>query len=258
VSSDANILTDAVARNAALVLSLPSAGMLRHHKSRFLRGQEGGIWVQGVPEDGGLVQQLITEQRPVGVALRCGEMKVMFATTLIGYDPRYVLQGDAVTEALLLKAPDELKVTQRRSNYRVRTITNSSLQVQIWRLPAHMGLQQVPTSHQQLQCRLRDLSATGAGFIMQPKQPPKLVLDERLRIELASSEPSLLEGPLLIEGRVRFLCDQPPENEWRLGVEFSGLQSTLEGRTTADALARLVSRLQRDELRRSRGAGQAA
>ena len=34
-----DMLLDAIARNSGIVLSLPSAGMLRHHKSRFLVGE---------------------------------------------------------------------------------------------------------------------------------------------------------------------------------------------------------------------------
>jgi len=37
------ILRQAIARNLGAVLSLPSAGMLRHCKSRFLSELDGGI-----------------------------------------------------------------------------------------------------------------------------------------------------------------------------------------------------------------------
>ena len=42
---NAEILLNAVERNTAIVLSLPSAGMLRNHKSRLLCQMEGGILI---------------------------------------------------------------------------------------------------------------------------------------------------------------------------------------------------------------------
>ena len=41
----------AIVRNAAVVLSLPSAGLLRHHKSRFLAETDEGFWVESVPAE---------------------------------------------------------------------------------------------------------------------------------------------------------------------------------------------------------------
>ena len=64
------ILTDAIARNSALVLSLPSAGMLRHHKSRFLAEDEGGFWIEAMPGDEALVTELINTQTSVGISFR--------------------------------------------------------------------------------------------------------------------------------------------------------------------------------------------
>jgi len=43
-------LKDAIARNCGAVLSLPSAGMIRHHKTRFLAEAENGFWIEGAPE----------------------------------------------------------------------------------------------------------------------------------------------------------------------------------------------------------------
>jgi len=44
--SDNQILGEAIERNSPLVLSLPSAGMLHHHRSRFLGPAEEGFWIE--------------------------------------------------------------------------------------------------------------------------------------------------------------------------------------------------------------------
>ena len=49
--------------NARLVLSLPSAGLLRHHKSRFLAIAADGIWIECPPDDRALIDDLIDLSR---------------------------------------------------------------------------------------------------------------------------------------------------------------------------------------------------
>ena len=55
---DANldILLDAITRGVSAVLSLPSAGILRHHKSRFLGEDQNGFWMEMVPGERPLIE----------------------------------------------------------------------------------------------------------------------------------------------------------------------------------------------------------
>src|SRR3954471_12950393 len=113
-------LDDAVARNSAIVLSLPSAGMLRHHKSRFLVGIPEGIWVEGAPADRVLIDELIARQLPAGISFKIGVNKRSFVSLILRRETEYRINADTVVEALLLKRPDAVKMVQRRSDYRVR------------------------------------------------------------------------------------------------------------------------------------------
>ena len=53
IATGISVLEAAVARNSGIVLSLPSAGMLRHLKSRFLGDAPEGIWLESAPRRGG-------------------------------------------------------------------------------------------------------------------------------------------------------------------------------------------------------------
>src|SRR3954447_1041141 len=75
-------LLDAIARNAGAVLSLPSAGMLRHHKSRFLSESAGGFWVESAPGEAALIDSLIASQQPAGISFKNGHLKVVFASPI--------------------------------------------------------------------------------------------------------------------------------------------------------------------------------
>jgi len=58
--ADTQTLKDAVARNGAAVLSLPSAGMLRHHRTRFLGTADDadGFWIEAPQGERPLIDAL--------------------------------------------------------------------------------------------------------------------------------------------------------------------------------------------------------
>ncbi|HWB54161.1 MAG TPA: hypothetical protein VG722_08210, partial [Tepidisphaeraceae bacterium] len=87
--SDNQLVHSAIARNAGIVLSLPSAGILRHHKSRFLAECEEGIWVEAPPEERPLINELINSQQPSGISFRHGSIKVVFSAPIRRHNPDY-------------------------------------------------------------------------------------------------------------------------------------------------------------------------
>src|SRR5262245_7555084 len=126
------ILSDAIARNSAIVLSLPSAGMLRHHKSRFLPEEDAGFWIAGVRGDELLINELIAGQTPVGISFRAGPQKVSFAVPMLGRDPEFRMNAETTLDAIQLAIPEKVKAVQRRSNYRVRVPQAGDLVVRVW------------------------------------------------------------------------------------------------------------------------------
>src|SRR4051794_33293637 len=112
-----SILTDAIARNSAIVLSLPSAGMLRHHKSRFLAETQTGFWIESVAEDRQLVDDLINKKAPVGISFRNGAQKVTFAVPIMERQSEFKVNAQTIVEAIQLMFPADVKAVQRRNNY---------------------------------------------------------------------------------------------------------------------------------------------
>ena len=139
------LLIDAIARNAAIVLSLPSAGLARHYKSRFLGESAEGIWVESVEQEISLIRELIGSRQPGGVAFRSGPQKVVFAAELSRHSPDYTLSEGIKVAALLILRPTEIKAVQRRSTYRVGIHETSGLSVRVWRLPEHAYLPSRPS-----------------------------------------------------------------------------------------------------------------
>jgi c-di-GMP-binding flagellar brake protein YcgR len=249
-NNGADILAAAIARNSAMVISLPSAGMLRHHKSRFLAEEQDGFWIESAPNERALIDELIANQTPVGVSFKAGSQKVSFVVPILKRDPQFRMNADTILEALSLSFPADVRAMQRRNNYRVRVTEDSELAVRVWRIPEHFFLSDKPMASQELVTKMRDISIGGLGVFLLPKgeEPPKVLLGERLRISLRYRE----MDELILEARLRYLPPPGGPTPIRGGIQFKKLDDNLEGRQNLASLTKIVGELQRDEVRRTR------
>src|SRR4051812_32450684 len=198
MAEEMKLVREAISRNSGVVLSLPSAGLLRHHKSRFLADGPDGFWVESVPSEQALLDELIASATPVGLSFRTGLQKVMLASPVLKREPQYKLNNDLSVEALLMAHPEQVKSIQRRANYRVPV--NTDFKVRIWRIPVGAYIGDRPMAAQEVPGELVDISIGGIGVRLRGRngQPPKVSPEDRLRIELTYTEQSLL-----VEGRLR-------------------------------------------------------
>jgi c-di-GMP-binding flagellar brake protein YcgR len=249
VSPEFKLLCDAIARNSALVLSLPSAGILRNYKSRFLAEDPEGFWVEAASGEKPLIDELLATGQPVGVAFRSGPNKVLFTVPIKRHDSALMVNAQTSLEAILLATPSEIKTVQRRSNYRVGITADAEVTARMWRVPEHFYLNDRPSAAQEVKADLRDISLGGLGVILRSRDGSELNIapGQRVRIELKYSEVTLL-----LDGRVRQPTSNDASDGIRTGVAFKPLDNQLEGRQKLAQLARIVSDLQRDEVRRLR------
>ena len=243
------MLADAIARNSAMVLSLPSAGMLRHHKSRFLSEESDGFWVESAPEDRALIDDLINTQQPIGISFKASHKTVAFAVPIVSRNAGYQMNAETVIEALKLKHPEAIKAIQRRNNYRVSIAKGTELTARVWRIPEHAYVKDKPLAAAELLVEVRDLSLGGMGVMLMPKnnEPPKVLAGERLRIQIAYNGEDML-----VEGRMLHFKPSNEPKPVRGGIQFKKLEHDLEGRQTLAALTKIVGELQREEVRRTR------
>lgn len=246
-SADQDTLREAIARNAGAVISLPSAGMLRHHKTRFLGPDDDGFWIEAPAGEKGLIDQLSASSHPVGMSLKHGTTKVVFTTMIRSFKGQMRINKDTAVDALLLAWPGDLKAIQRRTDYRVTVAGDSEVTVKVWRIPEHFYLSDKPTASAAVAASLRDLSVGGMGIVVDQKaEETKLASDQRLRIVVQYAE-----GQLLLEGRAKHIKSLP-SGKFRVGVQFRKLQGDLEGRQTMATITHIVGQLQREEIRRRR------
>lgn len=244
-----DLLKQAIVRNSGAVVSLPSAGMLRHQKTRFLGETAEHFWLELEPGAQSLAQELITSQAAVGVSFRAGVHKGVFATQILVMEPEFRLNDQQSVMAIALKHPTEVKSSQRRTDYRVRVTPDSELSVRVWRMPPRVPLHEKPTSKCEVHVELRDLSLGGVGVILigTTEEPPKIDLEDRLRIEI--------KGPgrdAILEGAVVHPNPIPREATIKAGLKFNKADENLAGRQALAIVTRMVGELQREELRRYR------
>ena len=242
-------LTHAIARNAGVVLSLPSAGMLRNCKSRFLTETEQGLWLESVPAEHPLIKELIAAGQNCGVSFKLGDRKVNFVARVLELNPLYSVNETIAVPAILLQRPPDVRAAQRRTNYRVKVPSAEELKLQMWRIPTHVYLNDKPPRTAELAVELIDLSVGGIGANVLPKDdaPPKIVVGERVRVLIRGAG----HDDLLLEGLVRTV--RPGTGRAVIiGVQFTKLQDGLEGRRITSELTKIVNAMQLDEVRRRR------
>jgi c-di-GMP-binding flagellar brake protein YcgR len=241
-------LREAIARNSAAVVALPSAGMVRHHPTRFVAESPEGFWIESVGSEAQLVETLVAANSPVGVAFKNGQKSVTFTTPICGRQQQYRINESTTVDALCLAFPAQLRQQQRRQAYRVALPEDGEIAVRLWRIPEHAILRDRPSGTLEVAARLSDLSVAGLRANCRPGrdgEPAKLVAGERLRILLTHGQEEIL-----MEGRAVHVRSQT-DNHVVTGVQFKKLDKDLEGRQTLSKLTKLVGQLQREELKRS-------
>ncbi len=245
-----DILADAIARNSATVLSLPTAGMLRNHKSRFLNETPDGLWLESVATEQALIEHLISIGQPCAVSFKTGDQKICFVSKVLKAELEYQLNAETKVSAVLLARPAQLKPMQRRNSYRVPITASSELQVKLWRIGEKAELKDKPISAAGIGVEVKDLSVGGLGVALLPKdgKPPMVQPDERLRVWL-----QLKDGnEILMQGRGEGPAEGAAPNTVECGIQFDGMQDGLEGRQALSELTKVVGALHLIEVRRAR------
>jgi c-di-GMP-binding flagellar brake protein YcgR len=241
-----DIVLQAAAQNISAVLSLPSAGMLRNHKSRLVSEQDGGLILEAPAAESALLDELIRTETPCAISFRSGVFKVVFATRIRRFERDWQLNGHTKIDVVFVDMPAEIKATQKRSDYRVELPPGSELSVRVWRLGPGEYFKPQPSTTKEVKAELRNLSTGGIGVKLTGKdgQLPIICPEDRLRIEIKSSEHAII-----IEGMMRAPSVPPANGTIITGIQFKKLEDNIEGRQTMALLVRLVGELQREELR---------
>ncbi len=247
--TDFQQLLDAVARNTGAVLSLPSAGMLRHQKARFLAVADDGFWMECSPDDRALIDELIKEKKPAGISFKTAEVKSVFTSVLLERKDDYPVNAETTVCAVRVQLPTSIKQMQRRTNYRVRVPVEAEIRLEVWRIAPRIPVRDKPAASARIETKLLDISTGGVGvlFVGVNGVSPKVCCEDRLRVAITTGEVELI-----LEGTMRQPLPGSEPMKIRTGIAFKGLDNSLDGRHAMAKLTKIVGELQRQEARRAR------
>jgi c-di-GMP-binding flagellar brake protein YcgR len=243
------LLREAIDRNTAITLSLPSAGMMRPHKSRLLELRDDAIWLESIAGQADALDAIIAAGDAVRVSFRSDRDNVEFSSTLLERIRGYKLNASTEIEALRVTQPATVKVVQRRSDYRVTIAPDADVSFKCWRIGEQYDFVHplMPPAATAMALAARDLSAGGLGGLWKRRkdEPTSLVPNQRLRIDISSSA-----GAIILDSRVRFTAAVPDPDCSRIGIQFALSATSLPDRQKLTLLNKLIGELQRAELRR--------
>lgn len=244
--SNQELLLEAVARNAAAMVTLPSAGMEFCFRTRLLETGETGLYIESKSEIEGRLRELVANAKPIEVQFNVRGQRMGFQSSILDVEPAHQLNAGMTVHAARLAPPQQLEKVQRRAAYRLQVPATGILKMRAWSIPEHVPLRDRPLASQELKVQLMDISLGGfrAGLRDRAGKTVRLVSDQRLRVQLLYQDIDLI-----LEARCRGL----PDGEYdSYGLAFTKLQTNLEGRQALTALTKIVGELQRDEIRRAR------
>lgn len=249
-SDQLEILREAIARNTSVRIAPPvGAAHQPETRTRFLAVEAAGIWVESwdTPQR---LDDLISGKLAMTLSFKQQVLKVEFSARVLERRAAYPVNGSTTVAAVLVEAPAAVKALQRRENYRVGVSIDSSLATRFWCLHDRDSLSAEPNPHDELKIDVRDLSVGGIGGLHTRRKTDghKLFETQRLCVRLQNERLHLL-----LDARVSFLGPVPDPDQHHVGVAFVLDTNQLVDRQKMQQLEKLITQLQRHELRRKRG-----
>ncbi len=248
MSDNFDLLQQAIERNTPIVLALPSAAVIKPYRSRLLQIAEDGIYLEAIEGQSATIDALIESKQPVTVAFRADVRRVEFTGSILKRLRGYRLNATTLIEALIIERPKQVKAVQRRADYRVGVPADGEVSFQFHRIGEQADVIERPMATAAMEIDVRDFSAGGCGGTWKRKKDePKLVPDQRLRLEIDSAV-----GKLILDARIRFAQELHEPEFVRLGIQFSLNPNSIPDRQKMLQINKLMGELQRLELRRKR------
>jgi c-di-GMP-binding flagellar brake protein YcgR len=175
--------------------------------------------------------------QPVGISFRLDSDKYIFESKVLGYEcgPDQQCQG-----RIILDLPERVEKMQRRAYSRATVPDSLNVAVNFWHRGYVFDCQEVPVENC-WQGELVDLSAGGLQISITAEQAPNFREGQVIGMQFT---PLSYEKPLSIEGQVRHIAQTADQDKYYLGVEFLGLETTMEGREKLQRIVNTVTSYQ--------------
>jgi PilZ domain len=159
--------------------------------------------------------------------------------------------GEASAATVCCLVPSEVRVVQRRANFRTPVPANAPVTIVVWKIPPHWVLRDRPKPSSQIRVELVDLSEGGTCLKVYGSRVGKetAMTGDRLRIEMRFGE-----SEAILDGQVVYCINGMADEPYRVGVAFRKHENVIEGRRALSFLDRVIAALQQLALKESTAA----
>jgi len=170
--------------------------------------------------------------QPVGISLKYRYGKVVFDTSVVGFEACAGGMGGQI----VLMVPDRVEIIQRRAYFRVRVPKSLKVNVTLWHRQQNEDSQHRPPQ-KYWQCRLVDMSAGGLQLAIDNSTEPDFHKGQFVTMRFT---PLPYEQPLMFNAQIRNILPTADSSTTCLGMQIVGLEASAEGRETLQRLSSIV------------------
>lgn len=176
----------------------------------------------------------IALNQPVGVSLKCRFGKVVFDTSVIGFEACSNSAGGQIVLAI----PCKVETVQRRAYFRVTVPKSMKVNATLWHRHQNVnGQRKAPDKY--WQCRLVDISAGGLQLAIDNSTGPDFHKGQFVTMQFT---PLPYERPIIFSAQIRNILPTADTSRTCLGLQIVGLEASPEGRETLQRLCDIVER----------------
>ncbi len=174
----------------------------------------------------------IQANQPVGISVKYRYGKVVFDSTVLGFEPGPGELGGTI----VLSMPDRVEIIQRRSYFRVNVPNSLKVLVTVWHRKGSDKGHSIETQ-KYLQGKLIDLSAGGLQVVVNNSDQPDFKKGQFVTLRFT---PMPYEQPLMFSAQIRNTLSTADDKGNCLGMQIVGLEASAEGRETLQRLCDVV------------------
>lgn len=171
-------------------------------------------------------------QQPVGISFQLEHDKYIFDSTILGFESAITTPGGRI----LIEIPEVMEKMPRRAYERQPVPANLNVQVLFWHRGYCDNTNRVPVESY-WQGQLMNLSAGGAQVCV-----PSTIEDCFRPNQLVGLQftPMFYQKPILLEAQIIHIKPEQSKGELYLGLEFLGLEVSIDGRSILHRLTEIV------------------
>jgi hypothetical protein len=170
--------------------------------------------------------------QPVGVSLKYRYGKVVFDTTVEGFE-----QSDNDGARIVLVVPDRVEIIQRRSFFRVNVPKSLKVNVTLWHRRNQDGRIKPPDKY--WQGKLVDISAGGLQVVIDNSLAPDFRKGQFVTLRFT---PVPYEQPVMFNAQIRNTLPTANADGICLGMQIVGLEASAEGHEILRRLCDIIER----------------